>query len=206
MSTNYFIYTEVKLNSKWICINGKMPKLKYDYKAGQYKDSFDYSLVETYFNGSRSSFGTTYEKLLSIGRKGKFSDASDVIQQICEYCVEKEKQGENTYTMPIYIDYGNFKSFVDYKKFDRHGIISKDVIFSYENGDLEEIYEDVDNFGKLSDEEKKKYKYYEWDDISSWNYYFKIIGKKIEQQLSDFKELNYIFDEELPIRLVCIAE
>lgn len=63
---------------------------------------------------------------------------------------------------------------------------------------------DHDDYIELSDEERKQYIYYEWDDPYGWNSHFKEIKKKATSVIDAFKSANYMNDDN-EIRLVLIG-
>ncbi len=205
MSADYFIYTELKLNGKWISIDGTVPTYEYNYKSHRYEDKYEYRINETYYNGSRSFFWKTYEKLKEIGYCCKFSDLSRELKHIYSKSIEDEKHGHNPWWCPICIDFKTFEEYVKQDKYDSHGLLHKDRIFEWENDELEEMYPiDHDDYIELSDEERKQYIYYEWDDPYGWNGHFKEIEKKATSVIDAFKSANYMNDDN-EIRLVLIG-
>ena len=79
MSVSYYLYTEIKVNNKWYCINNKFKNM----------DKGNYELSTTYYSGSRSYFGETYYKLESIGNKIKKNELSDDLKE--KYGTEESK-------------------------------------------------------------------------------------------------------------------
>lgn len=207
MSSNYSIYLEAKINDKWECINGQVPSFNYDYKSNTYSGDFKYKLQETYWNGSRSYFSEAKEKFENIGDYGKFSELSRTLQDCYEGCVSDESNGVYCGYYVIIADFNKFKDCVALDKYDTCGVVRKDHIFKYDNGDLEELYSiDHDEYKELSDEEKKQYVYYEWDDCWGWNINFKEIYRNALKEISDFEEANYGLADRCSYRLVLIGD
>lgn len=72
---------------------------------------------------------------------------------------------------------------------------------------LEELYPiDRDEYKELSDEEKKQYVYYEWDDCWGWNMNFKEIYRNALKEISNFEEANYGLADRCFYRLVLIGD
>lgn len=206
MSASYFIYTEVKINDEWHCINGLMPKFKYNWGNHKYENEYEYELAETYYNGSRSYFGEAYNKLRDIGYGGKFIEMSKELQPLYASSIEDEKEGVDSWWHPIFIDYDCFKKYVNPDKFDSHGLVHKNTLFAWENGDAEELWAvDHEELAELTEEEKRAYVYYEWDNPWDWHYYFKIINRYVESQLNAFCDLNGMFNDDYQVRLVFIG-
>lgn len=205
MSSYYSIYTEAKINDNWVCIDASVPKLERDDNH-KLKSIYKQHLTETYWNGSRSYFGTTYDKLREIGSYSKLADLSPQVQQQFRKYLDDEKDNDDCWIHPIVVSWGSFAEYVDLNKFDSHGLVHKDYLFAWENGDIEEIYPvEHDVFSELMDEEKQAYVYHEWDSPWDWNSHFKEIYKNARHRISDFKDVNYIYDNaDMPIRLVVI--
>ncbi|MBO7462030.1 MAG: hypothetical protein J6T96_05495 [Bacteroidales bacterium] len=206
MSTYYYIYTEVNMNGKWVCINGLVPEFKYDYETHKYKDEREYKLCETYWNGSRSYFGQTYEKLHDLGRRVEFRDLSTELQEKWKSSVESENSGESTWNYPSIVDWDRLRTYIKPDEYDSHGIISKDALFAYNHGDIDELYADDEiDFSKLSDEEKKAYQYHEWDSSYGWTWGIKKVVDEVSHDISRFEDQNNIFfDDNVKYRVVVI--
>ena len=205
MSSSYYIYTEMKINDKWVAINGLIPHFDWHSDEHKYSEEYKYTLSETYQNGSRSYFGRTYEKLQEIGNSGKFTDMSQELQKVYSEAVEDEKNGVEHWYYPIYIDFNIFRAYTKTNSYDRHGIIHKDDMFAWDSGDAEDLYPlPHRKYAELSDEEKKQYAYYEWDDPWEWHGHFKEIMKNAMRDINAFKDMNYMCDDN-DTRLVLIG-
>ena len=208
MGTDYFIYVEAQIGNKWISIDPVVPKLHKD-DDGNYDGTYELSHCHSYWNGSRSYFGETFTKLRRIGYEMKFSDMSEEVQTHWKHAIEVEGDDTdepNWYASPVCVDYDVFCRYVDKKKFDSHGIVSKDMLFAYENGDTEELYSvDHDDFIELTPEERQAYTYHEWDEPYGWNGHFKDIYDAVYPHITDFNEENWIWDDDgIKYRLVVI--
>lgn len=206
MSSSYFIYTEIQINGKWLAVNALVPSFKWDNKNNRYLDQYTYKLGETYYNGSRSYFREAYDKLEQIGQTLKFSDCSDAVKQSWGSSVEAEEKGENWH-FPIAIALSDFEKYVDVDKFDRHGVVHKDQIFEWKNNDIEDLYPiEHDEYCQMSDEEKKQYQYFEWDNPFGYNRIFKEIYRNVIKELNSFKEQNFMInDAQYPVRIILIS-
>lgn len=205
MSVSYYVYTEIQINGKWIAVNALVPSFKWDSQNNKYLDQYTYKLGETYYNGSRSYFREANDKLEQIGQAIKYSDCSNAVKEIWKSSVEAEERGD-AWSVPIAVSFSDFERYVDVNKFDRHGIIHKDQIFDWENCDADDLYPvDPDEYFKMTDEEKKQYQYYEWDDPFGYNRVFKEIYKNAVREIESFKEQNFMIGAEaLPTRLIII--
>lgn len=191
MSADFFIFTEAKVKGKWYAIGGDVPHfVKTDEGL-----SLEMRPTETYWNGSRSYFGETYDKLRNIGRAGRFSELSEVVQRLFHSSVEHEEDGELLYSDVIIVDYGVFRKYAETSEHDRHGFVHKDAIFAFENGESEELWStDYEDIAELSKEEKRQYRYYEWDDPYGWLCHFKDIKSAAENEVSKFSNANLFVD------------
>ena len=200
MSADYFIFTEARVKGKWYAIGGDVPHfVKTDDGL-----SLEMRLTEAYWNESRSCFGETYDKLIQIGRAGRFSELSDDVQKLFYFSAEREAAGETMYSDVTIVDYDVFRKYAKTPGHDRHGFVHKDAIFSFENGDSEELWSvDHEEIAELSEEEKKQYRYYEWDDPFGWLSHFRDIKSAAESEISKFSNANFLIDIE-GYRLVMI--
>ena len=211
MSTSYYVYTEVKINGKWIGIDPQYPKLnniEKDYKKpDKYDGSYQYQHNETYWNGSRSYFGQTFDRLEQIGHLVKFSEMSDEVQQHWQRALMDELNNEQYQCCTaVQVDFDTFKNSFNPKAFELHGLIHKDIWFAYQNGDIEDIYNvEHQEFKSLTKGERQCYEYHEWDDSMGWNTYFKVLLEKISQRIADFEDINGFWgDKMLQYRLIVI--
>lgn len=198
MSNTYIIHTEMKLDDAWRCIDGLYMHKPYG------KDKEELTLFSTYENGSRSSFGSTYDELRYIGRETKFSDLSKEVQEAHPSLKYKTNwYGKDTkeeacwLTVPL----DDFNNHIP-RGYSKHGVIHKDHIADYESGEIDELYEDDNiDFSKLSDLEKQCYQYYEWDYKWSWQYWFKILKDKVDHTVNKYYNNEWLIDSH-EVRLV----
>lgn len=211
MGADYYIYTEVKINDKWISIDPLVPKLvdtrKSWRESHKYNGEVEYEHQLTYWNGSRSYFGETFDKLGEIGYTINFADLSDEVKEHWAGTVEAEANGERMYAPPpVCVDYEKFKRYVDVNRFDYHRLVHKDQWTLYKAGEIEDLYGvDHDAFVELTPEERQCYEYHEWDEPMGWNTYFKHILKCVEKRIIDFEDVNNIWgDSNMQYRIVAI--
>ena len=207
MSASYIFFVEAKINGKWRCINSRVPH--FEKKDGVFEDKCEYRLHETYWNGSRSYFSRAFEKYCELGHKCKFADISPELRDLYAKWCEDELNGGDVFTsyyQPVVLDYNTLISSVDEKKFDHHGLVHKDYIFEYENGDLEEIFcAERDETKDLSPEELKAYEYYEWDSWWDWNWGLKELKRRVVFDVQRFEDANDIFYTKMEYRIVAIG-
>lgn len=188
MSSHYFLYTEIKHNGKWYCLNKEMPRIKDNTT----------SLACTYYSGSRSYFHEAADKLEELNDGLNLDDASDVI---------KEKYGkykDDKFISKYAVDFESIKSVMPKNmKHEYHGFVKKDTIFRYESNDIEEIYESItpEEYSKLDEKAKQAYEYYEWDDPMGWFVHFKEIIEHVNWQMYEWYDVNFMEEPE-KIRII----
>lgn len=205
MSASYSFYVEMEINGKWHCINPKYPHFKPDYNNHKVLDEYEYESQVTYWNGSRSYFGAAYDKFCEIGKTIKYSELSEELQSIYKKSCELEENDEMVWCKPVAVDYEYLINFVKDDEYDSHGLVHKDVLFEYKNGDREELYAlDHEEARDLSSEEMKSYEYYEWDDWYNWNWGLKEVKQRAVSNVRDFEDLNYMLGDR-KIRIIMIG-
>jgi len=205
MSTYYYIYTEVNINGKWICIDGMVPEIKRNSSNSIFNENkIEYKIEETYWNGSRSYFGEAYDKLYLWGKQIGFKNLSQELKDRWKSRLESEL--EKKYCEPaLVVNYKYIDKNIDYSKFDFHCVMHKDRIFKFESGDIEEMWPQENDFSKVSDIEKQEYQYYEWDDPMGWNHALKDVKRCVEHEISRFRSRNDIWDDTFEYRVVIIT-
>ena len=157
MSVYYTIYLEAKINGQWHLINSKVPQFNKNIKKA--KDT----ICCSYFNGSRSYFNETQQKLSAIGYECSFSDLSPELKELYPEAVKNEKNPDNSWfpdPNPILIDYKTFKNYIKPNQYDYHGLVHKDKIIKWNNGEIEDLYpEEHEVLASLIPEEKQCYEY-----------------------------------------------
>ncbi len=214
MGADYFVYTEAKIGDKWVSIDPRVPKLV-DKRSSwqephQYDGTVEYKPQLTYWNGSRSYFGESYNKLRQLGWEIKFADLSDEVKKEWSSSLEAEQEERDDrfyYPTPIYVDYNDFKKCVDYNRYDYHHLVHKDQWVLFETGEIEDIYGvEHEEFAELTPEEKQCYEYHEWDEPMGWNDHFKTLLRCVNQRITDFEDINNLNwgDSGIQYRLIVI--
>ncbi len=205
MSASYHFYVEVKVNGTWHCINPKYPHFKEDYENHKVFDEYEYRTEETYWNGSRSYFGASYDKFRELGNEIKYAELSDELQKLYKNSCDAEANDDMVWCRPVVVDYTYFINYVKDDEYDRHGLVHKDILFDYKNGDREELYAlDHEEAKDLKTEEMKAYEYFEWDDWYEWNWGLKEVKKRAIANVRDFEDINYMLGDT-EIRIVMIG-
>ena len=174
MSTSYFLYTEVYIDDKWVCIN---PGFDMDGKR---------RLAMTYESGSRSYFGQTADKIEAVGETLLFEDLSAELQARYESC----RNDEFVRILSAEVD-AMRGCLPSGQAHEHHGIVLKDAVFAYESGDVEDLYESTtpEEYAKLDEVGKQLYQYYEWDDPMGWFVHFKEILEHVHWQIHDWQSV-----------------
>lgn len=180
MSTSYYMYAAQERDKKLVCIN---PVFMNGDKT---------TLTRTFESWSRSYFSETADKLQELGWNMNFEDLPEILQ--------KEFPSHGSEHLPIYkIAVDDIRKCIPKdQQHEFHGIVSKDRIFAYESGDIEEIYEEdmsLKEFSKLDPMVKQKYQYYEWDSPFGWFRNFKDIIEHLNWEIYDW-ESDYLNKED----------
>ena len=200
MSTDYWIYTEAKVKDKWYAIDGVVPY--FDEKKG--KLTVEMRQSNTYWSGSRSYFSEAYDKLCDIGRFGKFSELSDAIKNEWKESVKEEAEGHTTYSDLVIVKLVDFDKSVPMNAHDYHGLVHKNAIFSYEHGDIEELWPaEHEELEGLTPAEMEQYQYYEWDNPMGWLARFKTISERVHNVIATYLDVNFLVNAD-EYRLVVI--
>lgn len=196
MGSYYALFTEIKVNNKWICLNRRVPVIGQDSKT---------KLTNTYSSCSRSYFHETAEKLEQIGSRISLDELSQEVRDV--YCEAYKSWREYFWATATGLDaiINAFPS-DEYLK-ENHGYVSKNALFLYQTGEMDDIndYLTVDEYVKLDEEAKKCYQYYEWNDEMGWFKYFVEIREHIHWQLYEWRQANEEFDIE-KVRLICVTQ
>lgn len=192
MGADYTLYTEVKRkDGNWHAMNG----MYYSEKEEQYV------LSETYWNGSRTYFNNTYNKIKEIGKSIKASELSEDVLK------KEDWVKEDTDAPIISVSWKELqKAIPKTNRKELSGFVAKRNIWAYEN-DNDEICEYLSGemYRALSEEEKKEYEFYEWDDRYGWYSNLKYIAEKVTCQISDYMTVNNMWEEPEDIRIVCVV-
>ena len=192
MGADYYIYTEVKRkDSIWHALNGQY------YNESSAADE----IAETYWNGSRTYFSQTYNKLKEIGTVIKPSELS------AEVLAKEDWLDESDGDYVVSVSLHNLRNALP-KTTRRQccGYVHKSDLWEYEaNGSEIEDSLTADEYNELSDPEKKEYEFFEWDDPMGWYVHLKEIISIVDFQIGEYMRVNHMWDEPSDIRIICIA-
>lgn len=198
MGTQYNIYTQLKVKDNWVCINPLVPKYDKEGKLIKYK------LAETYWNGSRSYFSETFNKIRDIGFAMPFSQLDAIIKnQFAEPDDTYYGFGEEREEMVYVVSYENMCSKIHPTLFEKSGMVLKSDVFRFEK-EGEDIYEwfNAEEYMQLPDEMKTLYMPYSWDENDGWHRHFKEIVENVKHQLYMLDTVNSLPDNA-EVRIVC---
>lgn len=189
MSTSYYIYTEVCVDGKWICINNKVKNVNNNKEV----------ISETYWNGSRSYFEKTADKIEEIGSRLEYEELSDEVKSVFQNPEYFRGFSVTPDAMSSY-----FPKDKTLKEFC--GYVQKEILFCYQTGEIDDIYErlSAEEYSELSDEQKKFYQFYEWNSADGWYVHFKEILEHFYWQKYEWEAVNYGRENKYSYRLVLI--
>lgn len=189
MSSNYYIYTEVCVEGKWICVNNKVKDVKNNKEF----------ISETYYNGSRSYFHETADKIEEIGNHLEHAELSDEVKGIF-----KDSEYFRAFSVTPNAMSSCFPEDKTLKEFC--GYVQKETLFLYQTGEIDDIYEclSAEEYSELSDEQKNFYQFYEWNSADGWYVHFKEILEHFYWQKYEWETVNYGRENKYSYRLVLI--
>lgn len=182
MSTSYYLYGAQDVNGKLICIN---PSFSID---GENR------IAATYKNWSRSYFGETANKLEVLGMQISFDELPEEIKAQFRFGSSSDTK------LPVYeISLDALENCIPKgQRHEHHGIYSKDRVFAFESGEIEDLFEDdisPEKYVILDEKYRQKYVYYEWDDPMGWFVHVKEILEHLKWQISDWESVHF-FNED----------
>lgn len=204
MGAEYVVYTEVMHEGRWVGVDPLVLRLKNN--VGQKEDA--YKMVPTYWNGSRTYFSKTYSKLRDLSSwRVRYDDLSEEVKKnLQEDIFDEGTNEENIKYLNENMQVVAFDAMcraIPKEKNDNFGFVLKSDIYSFEN-ENEEIYEwlSAEEYHELSDEEKRAYRYYEWNDPEGWVCHFIELKDRVEHRLKDFADNNYLSDYPDSVRMI----
>lgn len=177
MSTSYYMFTEVKVNGTWCCINGKMTKLMSDEHP---------VISPTFRTDARQHFEETYIQLKEDGDSFDMADISEELKAAITEWIDPED------SVKIAVGYDSILKMLNTAGKEHCAFALRSEVTAFENEETEDIWEYVSakEYRKMDDELKKASRYYEWNDRSGAYRYYDEIQKKVASQLQDWKEIN----------------
>lgn len=211
MGTSYTVYAEVRIKDKWYSINPYIRKINgetvmipiYDWGSG-FRQTYEEIDESAYMHGRPDN--------LSKDVRRKFPQDDEAIVE--------------WYKMTYKQFYGQFMTVANFGKViasrilpDRDtryaGYVYKPTIASFELQEIDGIGEWLtkEEYAELSDNEKRKYSWFEWSEWDDWYDHYVNIAHRVRMQLNFFSEygffgsgLDYNLDDRYPddsdIRLI----
>ena len=179
MGTEYEVYTVGTVHGKRKCLNGYV-----------FNDKGDKKLTSTYWNGSRTYFSNTYQKLYEIGSR---ATAASIPDNLKEAILDNQWEGYDI----------NESEFLEVSLSDILKVLPKDGVhdmcgfFSHESllrvefdglsySDAE--YIDTEQYAGLSKGGQKQYKYIEWDDDFGWLKHLRKIVSLVQNDIDMYED------------------
>lgn len=204
MGCDYIFFTEGKYNGKWVGLDVKA--LSIDKEENK-----EYKMIPTYINGSRSSFGKTYDKLRLLDESHKI-DFSNLSPETRSYFYDDddfdiedtmEDDSYNPIVVPIQLLLSEISKSC---KYNRAGFVEKSIIPQIKIGeaDFDVVPMDAQEYMELPEDVREAYAFCEWSSYDYWRDFFKVIYDNAKHRISDFCEANYISDiSEVRIVMFC---
>jgi hypothetical protein len=192
MGADYYVYTEVKRkDGAWHALNGQY----FNEAANRHE------ITQTYWNGSRTYFSRTYNKLREIGDVIKPSELSPEV--IAKEDWVSDDEGDRVVIVSLR---DLRKAIPNTTRRQCCGYVHKRNLWEHEAEGVEiDEYMCAEDYNELSDAEKKEYEFYEWDDPMDWYVHLKDILEIVEFQVSEYMSVNHMWNEPPEIRIVCLV-
>lgn len=211
MGTSYTVYAEVRIKDKWYSINPYIRKI-----------NGETVMIPIYDWGS--GFRQTYEEI----DEGSYMHGrpDDLSEDVRRKFPQDDEAIVEWYKMTYKQFYGQFMTVANFGKViasrilpDRDtrysGYVYKPTIASFELQEIDGIGEWLtkEEYAELSDNEKRKYSWFEWSEWDDWYDHYVNIAHRVRMQLNFFSEygffgsgLDYNLDDRYPddsdIRLI----
>lgn len=176
-STSYFIFTEVRVNDQWHCINPQVMKLL---------PTEHLILVPTLRSDSRYQFEKAYRQLEYDGHPFTVGEMSRNLQASVNDWLTPED------SVRIAVCYDDILKLLNTSGKEHSAFALRSEVAAFQNGESDNIWDfvSVDEYRKMEDELKKAYQYFEWNDRSGAYRYYEEIQKKVTAQVKDWKAIN----------------
>ena len=177
MSTSYYIFTEVKVNGEWHCINGKVTRLM----------PIEHPIMApTFHTDARLHFEKAYLQLNDDGHRFDMEDISENLRIAVTEWVNPED------SVKLAVPYDNILKMLNASGKEHCAFALRSEVAEFENDEIDDIYEYVSakEYRQMDDELKKAYQYYEWNDRSGAYRYYDEIHQEVASQLRDWKAVN----------------
>lgn len=177
VSTSYYIFTEVKVNGAWHCINPKVTRMM----------PIEHPIMApTFHTDARLRFENAYMQLSDDGHSITIDKISGNLRSaIMDWRIPED-------SVQFSVDYDNILKMLNASGKEHCAFALRSEVAAFENDEADDIYDyvSVKEYRQMDDELKKAYKYYEWNDQSGAYRYYEEIQKEIASQLRDWKAVN----------------
>lgn len=177
MSTSYYIFTEIKVNGAWHCINGKVTRMM----------PIEHPIMApTFHTDARQHFEKAYLQLQDDGHRFDMEDISENLQ----IAVTEWLNPEDSVRIAVYYD--DILKMLNATGKEHCAFALRSEVAAFENDEADDIYEYVSakEYRQMDEELRKAYQYYEWNDRSGAYRYYEEIHKQIASQLRNWKTVN----------------
>ena len=177
MSTTYTIFTEVKVNNTWHCIDPlSIRQMPIEHPV----------IVPTFQTDARTAFEQAYRQLIDDGRCISPNDISENLKKSITDWLEP---GDRSICA---INYDCIRKRLNASGKEHCAFALKSEVAAFENDESEDIWDfvSVNEYKRMDEELKKAYQYYEWNGRSGAYRFYDQIQKTIFSHLSDWKTVN----------------
>lgn len=212
MGADYYFYTEALIDdfkgeTKWFSIDPLLTHVD--------KGVVKYLPVETYWDGSRSYFSNTWNKLLTIMSPIPLSSLSDFqsyVDVMSEYIEQEDIENMDTPLLYSFY-YDDLKDIVpNDNQYTRGMYIPKYLKYLYDEGDIEELMyrseeealtpKEYAQCASKNESIRDVFVYVEFDEPSSWQAGIKNLNKHIRNRIEDFESCNYWKYDVIKYRII----
>ena len=177
MGTTYTLFTEIKVDNRWICINGEVKRLQpIEHPV----------MVPTLRTDEKLSFAKAYRELQEDGYAITADELSDNLLTGAANWLNPES------CTVFAVDYDKIRQMRVRSGKEHCAFALRSEIADYENGESDDIWDfvSVAEYKRMDDELKKAYQYYEWNDLSGVYRYYEEIGTAVDRQLAGWYAVN----------------
>lgn len=161
------------------------------------------TLSDTYYSGSRSYFREAVDKIEEIGYPINYHELSSELQEHFNWAEDSLH-----YWNGFAVNPADMRSCFPEDSALREfcGYVHKNILFSYQTGDIDDIDESLsaDEYLALPEAIRKCYSYYEWDSAFGWYKHFKEILEHFRWQKYEWDMANFSCDKEFEFRFIFV--
>jgi len=181
MSTRYFLYTEIKIDGTWLCINERVPVV--------YNNN-DLMMVPTFETSARTSFEAAYRNLSDDGYRLSVEEMSKNLQY-------EMKNTHYELSSPLFaVTYDKITAMLNKPGKEHCAFALRQEIIAFENYEEDQIYDyvTIKDYKTMDPELRKAYQYYEWNNRDSAYRFYSEIRDRVTTQLQLWRSVNYRSD------------